>query len=176
MLTIDFTALLCHIGPGWLRNRFEEMLVGRDGSDVHDLQPVSRGDCAGGDHGAILLDGALHEVAILLVLPAAVIHLSRAYDPVHHGVAGPPSRAQPCRLGVYFINGDPTVVADLERAGIREAQAALVFPAAPTDEADMHSILTIMAIESVAPEVRTVAAMRSRVAINSSSPCPGVST
>jgi voltage-gated potassium channel len=30
-------------------------------------------------------------------------------------------------------------------------------PAVPSNEADMHSILTIMAIESMAPEVRTVA-------------------
>ena len=55
------------------------------------------------------------------------------------------------------MNGDPTDVADLERAGIQDAEAALIFPASPTDEADMYSILTIMAIESLAPEVRTVA-------------------
>jgi voltage-gated potassium channel len=46
---------------------------------------------------------------------------------------------------------------DLERAGVDDAAAALVFPADPSDEADMHSILTVMAIESVAPHVRTVA-------------------
>ena len=63
----------------------------------------------------------------------------------------------PAGTGVYFVNGDPTDAADLERAGIREAQAALIFPGAPTDEADMRSILTIMAIESLAPQVRTVA-------------------
>jgi voltage-gated potassium channel len=63
----------------------------------------------------------------------------------------------PAGSGVYFVNGDPTDVADLERAGIRDAKAALIFPASPTDDADMRSILTIMAIESVAPQVRTVA-------------------
>ena len=45
----------------------------------------------------------------------------------------------------------------LERAGIRYASAALVFPADPSDAADMQSILVIMAIESTAPGVRTVA-------------------
>ncbi len=63
----------------------------------------------------------------------------------------------PAGNGVYFVNGDPTDVADLERAGIQDAEAALIFPASPTDEADMYSILTIMAIESLAPGVRTVA-------------------
>ena len=59
--------------------------------------------------------------------------------------------------GVYFVRGDATDAEDLERAGIAEASAALVFPADGSDEADMHSILTIMAIESIAPDVRTVA-------------------
>jgi voltage-gated potassium channel len=59
--------------------------------------------------------------------------------------------------GVYFVNGDSTETAALERAGIREAKAALIFPSVPSNEADMHSILTIMAIESMAPQVRTVA-------------------
>ena len=63
----------------------------------------------------------------------------------------------PAGDGVYFINGDPTNTEDLERAGIRDASAALVFPAEATNDADMRSILTIMAIESVAPGVRTVA-------------------
>ncbi|MEA2520010.1 MAG: voltage-gated potassium channel [Chloroflexota bacterium] len=63
----------------------------------------------------------------------------------------------PAGEGVYFVNGDSTDTAALERAGIREANAALIFPAVATNEADMHSILTIMAIESLAPEVRTVA-------------------
>ncbi len=63
----------------------------------------------------------------------------------------------PAGDGVYFVNGDSTETAALERAGIREAKAALIFPVEPSNEADMHSILTIMAIETIAPQVRTVA-------------------
>ena len=46
----------------------------------------------------------------------------------------------------------PTDADDLERAGIADASAALVFPVDGSDEPDMHSILTIMAIKSVAPD------------------------
>ena len=63
----------------------------------------------------------------------------------------------PAGDGVYFVRGDATNTEDLERAGIKEAAAALIFPVDPSDGADMQSILTIMAIESVAPQVRTVA-------------------
>ena len=63
----------------------------------------------------------------------------------------------PAGSGVYFVRGDATNAEDLERAGIQEAAAALVFPADASDDADMRSILTIMAIEHVAPQVRTVA-------------------
>ena len=63
----------------------------------------------------------------------------------------------PAGEGVYFVRGDSTNVSDLKRAGIEEAAAALVFPADASNEADMHGILTVMAIESVAPGVRTVA-------------------
>jgi len=63
----------------------------------------------------------------------------------------------PAGSDVYFVRGDTTSAEDLRRAGIEEAAAALVFPDAPTNEADMHSILTVMAIESIAPNVRTVA-------------------
>jgi voltage-gated potassium channel len=63
----------------------------------------------------------------------------------------------PAGSGVYFVRGDATNAEDLERAGIHEASAALVFPADASDDADMRSILTIMAIEHVAPQVRTVA-------------------
>ena len=66
-------------------------------------------------------------------------------------------REEPGRAGVYFVRGDATNEEDLERAGIEEASAALVFPADASDDADMRSILTIMAIEHVAPGVRTVA-------------------
>jgi voltage-gated potassium channel len=63
----------------------------------------------------------------------------------------------PAGSGVYFVRGDSTDAADLERAGIVDASAALIFPVDGSDEADMHSILTIMAISSIAPTVRTVA-------------------
>jgi voltage-gated potassium channel len=63
----------------------------------------------------------------------------------------------PAGDGVYFVRGDTTSAADLKRAGIEEAAAALVFPENASNEADMHSILTVMAIESIAPAVRTVA-------------------
>jgi voltage-gated potassium channel len=62
----------------------------------------------------------------------------------------------PAGDGVYFVRGDITSEADLKRAGIAEASSAIVFPSEPTNEADMRSILCVMAIESVAPEVRTV--------------------
>ena len=63
----------------------------------------------------------------------------------------------PAGDGVYFVRGDTTNDADLARAGIQEAAAALIFPNDASDESDMHSILTIMAIEHQAPGVRTVA-------------------
>ncbi len=66
------------------------------------------------------------------------------------------SERSPADRRVYFIRGDATVEADLERAGIRDASAAIVFPDQPTDAADMRSILVVMAIESIAPQVRTV--------------------
>jgi voltage-gated potassium channel len=62
----------------------------------------------------------------------------------------------PAGSGVYFVRGDTTSAEDLERAGISEAASAVVFPTEQTNEADMRSILTVMAIEAVAPEVRTV--------------------
>ena len=62
----------------------------------------------------------------------------------------------PAGDGVYFVRGDITNTDDLERAGIREASSAIVFPVDNSDEADMRSILTVMAIESIAPDVRTV--------------------
>ncbi|MDH3194357.1 MAG: NAD-binding protein [Acidimicrobiia bacterium] len=58
---------------------------------------------------------------------------------------------------IYFVRGDATKVADLERAGIEHAAAAIICPADSSDEADMRSILVVLAIESVAPHVRTVA-------------------
>ncbi len=63
----------------------------------------------------------------------------------------------PAGDGIYFVRGDATNEDDLERAGIKEASAALVFPDDASDGADMRSILTIMAVEHAAPHVRTVA-------------------
>ncbi len=63
----------------------------------------------------------------------------------------------PAGDGVYFVRGDATSEEDLDRAGIKEASAALIFPNDASDDADMRSILIVMAIEHVAPEVRTVA-------------------
>jgi voltage-gated potassium channel len=62
----------------------------------------------------------------------------------------------PAGTGVYFVNGDVTSADDLRRAGIEEAMAAVVCPADASNESDMRSILAVMAIESIAPQVRTV--------------------
>jgi voltage-gated potassium channel len=66
------------------------------------------------------------------------------------------SERNPAGDGVYFVRGDITSEADLRRAGLEEAASAIVFPADGSNEADMRSILCVMAIESIAPEVRTV--------------------
>ena len=68
-----------------------------------------------------------------------------------------PLEKNPAGAGVYFVRGDATDTGDLERAGISAASAALIFPIDGSNEADMHSILAIMAISAVAPNVRTVA-------------------
>lgn len=62
----------------------------------------------------------------------------------------------PAGEGIYFVSGDITMAADLKRAGIEDAMAAVVCPADGSNEADMRSILCVMAIESLAPQVRTV--------------------
>jgi voltage-gated potassium channel len=62
----------------------------------------------------------------------------------------------PAGDGVYFVRGDITSTDDLERCGITEAASAIVFPVDRSNEADMRSILSVMAIESMAPDVRTV--------------------
>ena len=66
------------------------------------------------------------------------------------------SERNPAGRGVYFVNGDTTNADDLLRAGILDARSAVICPADASNEADMRSILTVMAIESVAPGVRTV--------------------
>ncbi len=62
----------------------------------------------------------------------------------------------PAGEGVYFVRGDCTNADDLERAGIQHASAAVVCPLDASNEADMRSILVVLAIESIAPHVRTV--------------------
>ncbi|HLA67442.1 MAG TPA: NAD-binding protein [Acidimicrobiia bacterium] len=62
----------------------------------------------------------------------------------------------PAGDGVYFVRGDATSTDDLERAGIKSAGAAVICPADASNEADMRSILVVLAIESIAPTVRTV--------------------
>ena len=70
-----------------------------------------------------------------------------------------PGERNPAGAGVYFVKGEPTKAGDLERSGIAEASAAIIFPADDSNEADLRSILTVMAIESIAPDVRTIAAV-----------------
>lgn len=57
---------------------------------------------------------------------------------------------------VYFVRGTSSNEADLKRAGIEHALSAIVCPVDGSDQADMTSILTVLAIESIAPSVRTV--------------------
>ncbi len=64
--------------------------------------------------------------------------------------------SNPFGAGVYYVAGDPTRYEDLERAGINDCSAALIFPTGKSDEDDMRSILVVLAIESIAPHVRTV--------------------
>ncbi len=66
------------------------------------------------------------------------------------------SERNPAGEGVYFVRGDITSTDDLDRCGIREASSTIVFPSDRSNEADMRSILAVMAIESIAPAVRTV--------------------
>jgi voltage-gated potassium channel len=68
-----------------------------------------------------------------------------------------PREKNPAGSGVYFVRGDATDTSDLDRAGITAASSALIFPISGTDEADMHSILAIMAVKAIAPNVRVVA-------------------
>lgn len=57
---------------------------------------------------------------------------------------------------VYFVRGVTSNEVDLRRAGIENAATAIVCPVDGSNEADMSSILTVLAIESMAPDVRTV--------------------
>lgn len=62
----------------------------------------------------------------------------------------------PAGDGVYFVRGDGVNDDDLRRAGIMTAKAAIICPKDGSDDADMHSILIGLAIDSMAPDVRTV--------------------
>jgi voltage-gated potassium channel len=62
----------------------------------------------------------------------------------------------PAGDGVYFVRGDATNEDDLRRAGIPTAAAAIVCPASNSDDADMRSILIVLAIETMATHVRTI--------------------
>jgi len=66
------------------------------------------------------------------------------------------SERSPAGADVYFVRGDTTSTVDLERAGIPDAAAAIICPSDASNEADMRSILTVLAIETMAPRVRTV--------------------
>ena len=66
------------------------------------------------------------------------------------------SERSPADDSVYFVRGDTTNEGDLKRAGIENAVSAIICPADGSNEADMSSILTVLAIESLAPQVRTV--------------------
>ena len=63
----------------------------------------------------------------------------------------------PAGEGVYYVKGDPADAADLRRAGIEEAAAAVVFPLETTGDSDMKSILVALTIRSLAAKVRVVA-------------------
>ncbi|MCW2758900.1 MAG: hypothetical protein JWO46_2646 [Nocardioidaceae bacterium] len=62
----------------------------------------------------------------------------------------------PAGSGTYFVNGDITDSEDLHRAGIEDALAVVVCPVDSSNEADMKSILCLMAIEALSPGTRTV--------------------
>lgn len=63
----------------------------------------------------------------------------------------------PAGEGVYYVKGDAAEAADLRRAGIDDAAAAVVFPLENTGDADMRSILITLTIRSTAPRIRVVA-------------------
>ncbi len=66
------------------------------------------------------------------------------------------SERNPADGSVYFVRGDTTNEEDLKRAGIETAVSAIICPVDGSSEADMRSILTVLAIETMAPHVRTV--------------------
>jgi len=66
------------------------------------------------------------------------------------------SERSPAPDQIYFVRGSTTNDSDLRRAGIEHAASAIVCPVDGSDQADMSSILTVLAIESISPDVRTV--------------------
>ena len=62
----------------------------------------------------------------------------------------------PAGTDVYFVQGEITKTEDLKRAGIEDAAAAIVFPKDGSNESDMRSLVSVLAIEALAPQVRTV--------------------
>ncbi|MFZ0626144.1 MAG: NAD-binding protein [Acidimicrobiia bacterium] len=66
------------------------------------------------------------------------------------------SERSPVDDGVYFVRGSGSNEADLRRAGIENAFSAVICPSDGSNQADMESILTVLAIETIAPQVRTV--------------------
>ena len=60
------------------------------------------------------------------------------------------------RGGVYFVHGGAASAEDLERAGIKHASSAIICPTDTSGGADMRTLLIVLAIEDIAPGVRTV--------------------
>ena len=73
----------------------------------------------------------------------------------------------PAGSGTYFVRGDPTSGDDLRRAGIEDAAAAVICPSDSSNDADMRSILSVLAIETIEDEpldfVEAIVLARDRV-------------
>lgn len=82
--------------------------------------------------------------------------LEELHEDKHQVVVLADLESPPTGSRAHFVRGDPSVEEDLERAGIREAASAIVFPEHPGEDADMRSILIVMAVKHLAPDVRTV--------------------
>jgi voltage-gated potassium channel len=85
-----------------------------------------------------------------------VIAELRADDPHRQVVLLADLERGPTGSTAHYVRGDPALTEDLERAGIRDAASAIIFPEQAGDDGDMRSILIVMAIEDMAPGVRTV--------------------
>ncbi len=62
---------------------------------------------------------------------------------------------------VFFVAGEPTSNERLIQAGIKNAESAIIFaqksPGLSNDDVDAHTVLTALAVESLCPEIYTVA-------------------